>query len=39
VAVTTPLGLSGEDIDKSIRQALDRMAADFGLVVRPPSAK
>ncbi|MGH3674752.1 MAG: hypothetical protein ACRDU5_03255 [Mycobacterium sp.] len=37
VAVTAPLGLSGEDIDEWIRQALDRMAADFGLVIRPPS--
>jgi hypothetical protein len=39
VAVTTPLALSGEDIDKWIHRALDRMAADFRLVVRPPSVK
>jgi hypothetical protein len=39
VAVTTPLGLSGADIDRWIHQALDRMAADFGLVVRPASMR
>ncbi|MEV6445104.1 hypothetical protein [Amycolatopsis sp. NPDC051716] len=39
VAATAPLGLSGEDVDRWVRQALDRMAADFGLVVRPPSVR
>jgi hypothetical protein len=38
VAVTTPLGLPGTEIDRLVREGLERMAADFGLVVRPQSA-
>lgn len=39
VAVTTPLGLLDAEIDAWIHQALDRMAADFGLVLHPPKAR